>query len=71
MVFNGIKNKKKNAPKFYRHTEFVVIDEALRNFYTLYNCDFKVYMKVKPGNYGLSFRVLADAQDRYASRVIS
>ena len=63
--------KKKNERKFYRHTEFVVIDEILRNFYTSYNCDFKVYMKVKPGNYSLLFRVLADAQDRYASRVIS
>ena len=27
-------------------------------------------MKDKPGNYGLLFRVLADAQDRYASTVI-
>ena len=26
-------------------------------------------MKDKPGNYGLLFRVLADAQDRYASRI--
>ena len=33
--------------------------------------DFKVYMKDKPGNYRLLFRVLADAQDRYASRIIS
>ena len=28
-------------------------------------------MKEKPGNYVLLFRVLVDAQDRYASRVIS
>ena len=27
-------------------------------------------MKDKPGNYGFLFRVFADAQDRYASRVI-
>ena len=60
----------KNAWKYYRHTEFVVIDETLRNFYASYNCDFKVYMNDKPRNYGLLFRVLADAQDRYASRVI-
>ena len=33
----------KNAWKYYRHTEFFVIDETLRNFYVLYNCDFKVY----------------------------
>ena len=38
-------------------------DETSRNFYASYNCDFKVYMKDKPGNYGLSFHVLADAQD--------
>ena len=38
--------------------------------YALYNYDFKVYMKDKPGNYGLVFRVLADPQDRYASRII-
>ena len=31
----------KNARKYYRHTEFVVIDETLRNLHTLYNCDFK------------------------------
>ena len=47
-----------------------MIDEILRNFYASYNCNFKVYMKDKSGNYGLLFRVLADAQDRYASRVI-
>ena len=50
-------------------TKFVVIDETLRNFYVSYNCNFKVYMKDKPGNYGLLFRVLADAQDRYSFRV--
>ena len=59
----------KNARKYYRDTEFVVIDETLRNFYASYNCDFKVYMKDKPGNYGLLFRVLTDAQDRYVSMV--
>ena len=47
-----------------------MVDETLRNFYASYICDFKVYMKVKPGKYGLLFRVLADARDRYASRVI-
>ena len=58
--------------KFYRKcaevlpaTKFVVIDETLRNFYASYNCNFKVYLKDKPGNY----RVLADAQDRYSFRV--
>ena len=43
----------KNARKYYWHTEFVVIDETLRNFYTSYNCDFKVYMKDKPVDYGV------------------
>ena len=61
--------------KRYRHTEFVVISETLRFYHASYNYDFKVYMKVymkdKPGNYGLLFRVLVDAQDRYASGVIS
>ena len=61
----------KNARKYHQYTEFVVIDEILRNFYALDNCDFfKVYMKDKPGNYGLLFHVLADAQHRYAFRVI-
>ena len=49
---------------------FFVIDETLPNFYALYNCEFKVYIKDKPEYYGLLFRVLADAQDRYASRII-
>ena len=60
----------KNAWKYYRHTEFFVIDETLRNFYVLYNCDFKVYKyerQDKPGIYDLLFRVLAYAQDQYAS----
>ena len=60
----------KYARKYYRHTEFVVIDETLRNFYALYSCDLKVYMTDKPGRYGLLFPVLADAKDRYSSRVI-
>ena len=47
-----------------------MIDETLRKFYASYNCDFKVYMKDKHGNYGLLFRVLANGQDRCASRVI-
>ena len=29
-----------NTRKYYRHTKFVAIDEILRNFYSLYNCDF-------------------------------
>ena len=41
----------KNAWKYYRHIEFLVIDETLRNVCALYNCDFKVYIKDKPGNY--------------------
>ena len=61
----------KNARKYYWHTEFVVIDKTLRNFHAPYNCDFKVYMKDKPGNYGFLCHVLADAQDRYDSRVIA
>ena len=60
----------KIARNYYRHTEFAVIDETLRNLYASYNCDFKVYMKNKPGNYGLLFLVLADVQDRHASSVI-
>ena len=59
-----------NTRKYYRHTEFVAIDEILRSFYTLCNCDFKFYMKDKPANYGLSFRVLANMADPYASLVI-
>ena len=61
----------KYARKYCQHTEFVVIDITLTNFCALYNCDFKVYMKGKSGNYGFLFLVLADdAQDRNASRVI-
>ena len=59
-----------NPRKYYRHIEFVVIDETLQNFYASYNCHFKVYTKEKPGNYGLLFRVLTDAQDWYISRII-
>ena len=33
----------KNALKYYQHTEFVVIDETLRNFYALHSCNFKVH----------------------------
>ena len=45
------------------------VDETLRNFYASYNCNFTVYMKDKPGSYGLLLRVLTHAQDRYVSRV--
>ena len=34
----------KNAWKCYWYTEYVVINESLRNFYTSHNCDFKVYI---------------------------
>ena len=47
-----------------------MIDGTLGNFYASYSCDFKVYMKDKPGNYGLLFRLLAYTQDQHASRVI-
>ena len=60
----------KSARRYYRHTENTVIDETLRTFYATYNCDFKVYMKDKPGKYGLLFRVMADGKDRYASRIL-
>lgn len=59
-----------NARKYYCHKEFVVIDETLRNFYTSRNCNFVVYMKDKPGNYGPLFRILVDVTDCYGSRVI-
>ena len=59
-----------NAQNHYPHTEFVVIDETLCKFFTSYKCDFKVYMKDKPGNYGLLFCVLAEVRDRYVSGVI-
>ena len=42
----------------------------MQNIYAPFNCDFKVYMKDKTGNYGLLFRVLADAQYRYISRIM-
>ena len=31
----------KNAWKYYRNTEFVVMDKTLRNIYVSYNCGFK------------------------------
>ena len=57
-----------NVHKHYRHTEFVCIDETLHNYYNTY--DFKVYMPDKPGKYGLLFRCMNDAIDRYVSQVI-
>ena len=60
----------KNARTHYRHTEFLCIDKTLRNYYGTYHCDFKMYMPDKPGKYGLLFRCMADAKDRYVSRVI-
>ena len=60
----------KNVQKYYQQKGFVVRDETLRNFFTLYNCDFKVYLKDKPGNYGFLFCVLADVQDQNDSTVI-
>ena len=59
-----------NALKHYEHTAYICIDETLRNYYGRYHCDFKVYLPDKPGKYGLLFRCLADARDRYVSRVI-
>ena len=60
----------KNVTTHYRHTEFLCIDKTLRNYYVTYHCDFKMYMPDKPGKYGLLFRCMADAKDRYVSRVI-
>ena len=59
-----------NARKYYRHTDFVVIDQNLNKLYASYNCSFKLYMKDKRGNYELLFRVLAGMTDPYDSRVI-
>ena len=60
----------KNARKYYKHTEFVVLDEIFRNFYASYSRDFKIHLKDKPGNYGLLFCALANTQYIYASRVL-
>ena len=61
--------RKQCSKIFLLHTEFI-IGETLRNFYASFNCDFKVHIKDKPGNYEILFHVLADVTDRYASRVI-
>lgn len=47
-----------------------VTDETLYNFYTSYKWDFNVYIKDKLENYGLLLWLLADSQDRLASRII-
>ena len=46
-----LKEFENNARRYYRHTEFVVTNGNLRNFYASYNCNVEVYMKDKPGNY--------------------
>ena len=60
-----------NVRQYYHHTEFVVIDETLCNCHNSYNCDFKVYMKDKPGNYGFLLSVLADVRHHNTSQVIN
>ena len=59
-----------SARRYYRHTEFVIINETLQNFYASYKSDFKEYIKDKRENYGLLFWILADVQYPYASRII-
>lgn len=57
-----IKNFENNSRKYYRHTPYTVIDETLINFCAVFSCNFKVYLSEKPGEYGVIFRCLADAE---------
>ena len=65
-----IDDSEKAACEVYWHTPFTVTDETLRNFYSSFSCDFKIYLPDKPGIYGLLFQCLEDAEDRYISTVI-
>ena len=46
------------------------LNETLSNFYLPFSCNFKVYFLDKPRKYRLLFWCLADAEDRYLSRII-
>ena len=48
-----VDNFEKNAREIYRHTLISVTDEILRNFYSSFSCDFKIYLPDKSRKYGL------------------
>ena len=58
----------RNACLHYNHTEFVVLDETLRNYFA-HECDLLFFLPDKPGQMGLFFYTLGDGIDRYFSRV--
>ena len=49
----------------YNPSSYLILDETLQPYYSVSGCDFKVYMKDKPGKYGLLFRSLSDLHSRY------
>ncbi|KAJ4429761.1 hypothetical protein ANN_21965 [Periplaneta americana] len=53
--------------QYYCPGESVVIDEMLSLFRG--RCPFKVFMKEKPGKYGVLIRILADCKERYVLRM--
>jgi len=60
----------RNCREYYRHHEFVCLDETLINCFASNNCDFLVFMPDKPGQMGIFFYTLADVKDRFFTRII-
>ena len=58
----------KQLRRYLTPTECLTIDEMLVKFWR--NARFRVYMKDKPGKYGLLFRVIIDASYRYVLNMI-
>ena len=64
-----INNFENNFRTFYRHTPYTFINETLRNFDTVFSCNFNVYISNRPGKYGILFRCLV-TESCYMSKII-
>ena len=58
-----------NARAYYEHSEMVVLDETLRNYFGR-DCQFTVFLQDKPGQMGILYFTLGDCKSRYFSRII-
>lgn len=70
-ILVGMKNlcgeiyQQQGGPKFWHYLVFLILMEANHDI----RCLFKVFMKEKPGKYGLLIRILTDCSTPYVLRV--
>ena len=56
-----------NFRQYYTISPFITIDEMLSKFRG--KCPFRVYMKTKPGRYGMKIWTMCDSQSRYCGNI--